>query len=235
MAGSLALSLNDSKDNFIGGMDKNIINSVSDAFSKAFKKGTEKISFPDDIGEKVKEGIEKIDLKEIGSTMAVDALKIGLKKLGIKTSTFNNVKDVFEAVKEGDLKKGLSSGINVAISALKIPQSAKNMIKEGKNLIIEKTFEDELKNVMKKQQNTISRIDKKVIQMEEAFQKNDIKTLDKVYKSLKTDMDKVVPIKDVIERGNSMLNKYELFKNKGNVELSTDELELCDKLSNLSA
>ena len=233
MAGTLALSLNDSKDFSIGGLDKNIISSVSDAFSNAIKKGTEKLNFSDEIGEKVKEGLDKIDLKEIGSTMATDALKIGLKKLGVKSSTFNSVKDVFEAVKEGDLKKGVSSGINAVISSLDIPQSAKSLIKNGKNLIIEKAFEDELKSVMKKQQNTISRIDKKVGQMEEAFQKCDEKTLDKVYKSLKTDLEKVMPIKDVIERGNNMINRYELYKSKGNMELSNEEIELCNKLSNI--
>jgi hypothetical protein len=84
---------------------------------------------------------------------------------------------------------------------------------------------------MKKQQNTISRIDKKCMQMEEAFKTNDIKTLDRVYKTLKSDVQKVMPIKDTIEKGNSMLNRYELYKSKNGKQLSNDELELCQKLA----
>jgi hypothetical protein len=67
--------------------------------------------------------------------------------------------------------------------------------------------------------------------MEEAFQVNDSKTLEKVYKSLKSDVEKVMPIKDVIERGNDMLNRYQLYKNKGEKQLSSDELALCRKLA----
>jgi hypothetical protein len=67
--------------------------------------------------------------------------------------------------------------------------------------------------------------------MEQAFNNNDIKTLDRVYKTLKKDVEAVMPIKDVIERGASMLNRYELYKNKGNVELSEEEIELCKKLA----
>ena len=83
---------------------------------------------------------------------------------------------------------------------------------------------------MKKQQNTISRINNKCIQMEEAFKNNDTKTLDKVYKTLKSDMEKVMPIKNVLERGNTMMNRYELYKNKNGKALTHYELELCQKL-----
>ena len=55
--------------------------------------------------------------------------------------------------------------------------------------------------------------------MEEAFKNNDTKTLDRVYKTLKKDVEAVMPIKDVIDRGSRMLNRYELYKNKGEKEL----------------
>ncbi len=231
MAGSLSLNLNEVKDLALTDNTKNIVSNIGEAFANAVKKGAEKLDYPTNIGSLVKEGFEKINLGEIGEKAVEEALKLGLNKLGIKTSTFNNLKDVFEAVKEGDVKKGFSSGLNVAIDLLKVPQVAKTIIKEGKNIILGKTLDDELQNVMKKQQKTISRIDKKCTQMEEAFKNNDTKTLDKVYKSLKTDVENVMPIKDVIDRGNSMLNRYELFKNKGGVELTKTELELCEKLA----
>jgi hypothetical protein len=230
MAGTLSLDLTKEKGIDLGEKANSIVSNISDAFSNAVKKGTESIKFPDGFAEKVRTGFEKIDLKEIGNSAALSALKTGMNNLGMKTSTFNNLKDIFDAVRSGDLKKGLSSGLNVAISALKVPSTIKNLIKDGKNIILEKTFEDELKTIMKKQQNTISRIDKKCIQMEEAFKNNDTKTLEKTYKSLKNDLEKVMPIQNVILKGNSMVNRYELYKNKGNVALTPDEIELCNKV-----
>ena len=230
MTRTLDLNLNEVKDLSLSKQTKNIVSNIGEAFSNAIKKGTEKLSFPDGMKETVKEGFEKIDLGEIGGKAAETALKVGLNKLGVKTTTFNSVKEIVEAVKEGDLKKGLSAGLNVAINLLKAPQVAKTVLKEGKELILEQTLGDELKNVMKKQQNTISRINSKCEKMEEAFKNNDTKTLDRVYKTLKIDIDKVMPIKDVIERGNDMLNRYELYKNKNGKELTQTELELCRKL-----
>ena len=228
---ALQLNINQEKDIVLEKQSRNILENISDAFSNAVKKGTEKIVLPENWNEKVKEGLEKIDLKGIGEAAVEGALKIGMKNLGMKSSTFTSLKNIFEAVKEGDLKKGLASGLNVAIGALKIPTTAKTLLKNGKNVILDQAFEDELKLVMTKQKNTISRINKKCMQMEEAFQKNDNKTLDRVSKSLRTDLEKVMPIKDVIQKGESILNQYQLYKSKGEKTLTQEEKELCMSLT----
>ena len=184
MANSLSLSLNDMKGLNLDNQAKNIITGIGDAFSNAVKKGTEKLSLPDGMFQKVKEGFEKINLQEIGGKAAESALK----------------------------------------------ESIKTIIREGKNFILEQTMGDELKSLMKKQQNTISRINKKCTQMEEAFKSNDVKTLDRLAKTLKSDVEKVMPIQEVINKGVNMINRYELFKNKNGTELSNTELEICQKL-----
>ena len=231
MNNTLTLNLNEEKEIALEKQSKNILDTISDAFSNAVKKGTELIKLPDNWGEEVKAGLEKIDIKEIGESVVETALKTGLKKLGVKTSTFNSVKGVIDAVKEGDLKQGLDSGMNTVVGLLKIPTSIKTLIKNGKDVILDQVFEDELKTVMTKQKNTISRINKKCIQMEDAFQKNDTKTLDRISKTLRTDLEKVMPIENVIRKGEKILNQYQLYKNKGNKELTQDEVEVCKILS----
>ncbi len=228
MENTLTLELE--KEPQLGKQSTSIISNISEAFGEAIKKGTSQMNFPDNIGEAVKSGLEKIDLKDIGSAAVESALKTGMKNLGMKAGMFNNIKDIFEAIKEGGLKKGLSAGLNVVIGLLKIPTKAKTMIKNGKDLILDSCFEDELKAVMKKQQNTISRINKKCEQMENAFQKGDNKTLERISKTLKSDLEKVMPIAKVIQKGESILNQYELYKNKGKMALSAQEKELCQKL-----
>ncbi|MBR6252458.1 MAG: hypothetical protein IKR04_01240 [Clostridia bacterium] len=231
MAGTLDLSLNNVKNNSLENTSKNIISSIGDAFKNAVTKGTEKLSFPEGMEKTVKEGLEKIDLKEIGGKAAETALKSGMQALGMKSSLFSSVKGVFKAIQEGDLKNGLSNGLNAAIDLVKIPTVAKTILKQGKDMILEQTMGDELKNVMKAQQNTVSRINRKCNQMEEAFKNNDDKTLDRVYKSLKTDMEKVMPIQNVLNKGNDIMNRYELYKNRGTTQVTQVESELLKKLA----
>lgn len=231
MTNTLTLDLNQEKEVNLIENTGNIFSNIGNAFNNAVKKGAEAINFPDNLGEIVKSGLEKIDLKEIGSSAVEEALKTGMKNLGMKTSTFNSLKNIFDAVKDGNLKKGLESGFNIAIGLLKVPTSAKRILKNGKSLILDQIFDDELKTVMTKQKNTISRINKKCTQMEEAFKVDDVKTLDRIAKTLKTDLQKVMPIQEVIEKGEETLNKYQLYKNKGNVQLTQDEKEVCQQLA----
>lgn len=227
------LDLNIEKNNEIILTDesKNIFENVADMFSNVANKIGETIEIPDKYKNIVKEGISKFDFKGIANATAETALRSGMKSLGMKVSTFDDIKGIFEAIKEGDLKKGLSEGIDLAVSLLKIPTAVKSTIKSGKTLILDKAFDDELKTVMEKQKNTISRINKKCDQIEKAIQENDEKTIERISKTLKTDLEKVMPIENVIQRGKKILNECELYKNKGNKELSQTEIELCQKLA----
>ena len=209
----------------------NIFKNVSEAFSNAMKKCEGLLQIPDEYKDVVKDSLDKIDLKELANSATEGALRSGMKSLGMKVSTFDNIKDLFDAIKEGDLKKGLSEGIDLAVATFKIPTALKNTIKSGKTLILDKAFEDELKVVMEKQKNTISRINKKCDQIERAIEENDIKTIEKVSKTLKTDLTKVMPIETVIKRGKEMLNQCELYKNKDIKILSQEEKELCKNLA----
>lgn len=210
---------------------KNIFENIGEAFSNTVNKIGDLIEIPDKYKDIVKDGIGKFDFKGVANAAAESALKSGMKNLGMKVSTFNDIKGVFEAIKEGDLKKGLSDGIDLAMSVVKIPTNVKNVIKSSKTLILDKAFKDELKTVMEKQKNTISRINKKCDQIEKALKENDEKTIERISRTLKTDLSKVMPIENVIQRGKQILNECELYKNKENKELTQMELELCKKLA----
>ena len=227
----LELNLEKNNEIILTEESKNIFTNVADAFSNAVNKIGDIIEIPDKYKDIVKDGIEKFDFKGIANDVTETALKSGMKSMGMKVSTFNDIKGVLEAIKEGDLKKGLSEGIDLAISVLKIPSTVKNTIKSGKTLILDRAFEDELKTVMEKQKNTISRINKKCDQIEKAISENDVKTVERISKTLKSDLNKVMPIERVIQRGKQILNECELYKNKNNKELSQIEVELCKKLA----
>ena len=63
MSEALTLDLNKEKEISLGEQSGNILNNISNAFSNEVKKGTELIDFQDNLGESVKQGLEKIDIK----------------------------------------------------------------------------------------------------------------------------------------------------------------------------
>ena len=87
-----------------------------------------------------------------------------LNKIEKKTNVSKeSILDIASRLKDGNLKEGLDAGLDIVIGALKVPTTAKTLLKSGKSLILDQVFEDELKTVMTKQKNTISRINKKCI------------------------------------------------------------------------
>lgn len=186
---------------------------------------------PEQYENTIRQGIKNFDFKTLAGNAIEMVLKTTLKSMGMQTSTFNSLKDIGQAIKNSDIKKALSGVLDIGVNSLKgVPTTVKSFLKSSKNLILENIFEDELKKVMTKQKNTISRLNKKCSSFEEALNKQDMKEMDKLAKSIKTDLDKVIPIRDVILKSNETLNIYNLIKNKGSYELTNEELELCKKL-----
>lgn len=212
--------------------NKNIISNVSDAFSNAVCKGVDLIELSDELKETVKTEAKSIDFKKIGGQVTEAALRIGTKAMGLNVSTFNSIKEVFEALKAGNLKESLSAAIDVGVDLIKnIPVDAKKLIKSSKDILLGDTLNTELQEVMVKQKNTIDRLNKKCNKFEEALSNNNEKEMSKQVKSIKSELDKVMLIENTIIRARGILNQYELMKNKATVELSETEKEVCEKLA----
>lgn len=234
MSQPLVLELEKGKDFFdiTAKENQNIIESVSTAFSNAVSKGVENIGLDVQYKNVVKEEVKKPDFLEIGKKVGEAALRIGAKAIGINTTTFNNAKELIQALKAGDLKGGLSSALDIGVDLLKgVPSAAKQLIKSSKNEILGVTLDNELKQVMVKQKNTIYRLDKKCNKFEEALNKNDEKEMSRQVKLIKNDLDKVMLIENTITRARGIVNSYELMKNRGATELTEIEKELCQKLA----
>ena len=231
MEQALSLDLNKALELPMIKENQNIVSQVSGAFTNAINKGVEKIGIQDEVKSLIKNESRKGELKSAGAKAVEAALRIGAKAVGLNTSTFNSAKQILEALKAGDLKKGLSSALDIGVDLIKgVPSDAKKLIKSSKNLILGEGFDSELKNVMVKQKNTIDRLDKKCNKFEDAFQKNDEKEMSKQIKSIKTDLDKVMLIEQTINRARGLVNQYDLMRSKGINQLSDTEKEVCQKI-----
>lgn len=213
---------------------KNAITTVSETFNNAVDKGLDNMELENGILSKVKDGFENFNLKEIASDTIDTALKSTLKEIaGIKAKTVDNIKDIGKAIRDSDLKSGLKGVLNIGIDSIKsIPSAVKKLIKEGVDLILGDTFDNELQSVMTKQKNTLARIDKKCDSFDKALKENNEKDMKKYVNSISKDLEKISLISQTIDRGREIINKYELMKNKGSTELTSAEQELCAKLIN---
>lgn len=211
---------------------KNATTTVSETFNNVLDKGLAKLDVEEGFLDKIKNGLEKFDIKKVASDTIDTALKSTLKTVaGVKAKTVDTLQDLGKAIRDADLKGGLKSVINIGIDSIKgIPSSIKNVVTDGIDLILGDTFDDELKKVMTKQKNTLSRIDKKCDEFEKALTENDEKSMKKYANAISKELEKISLISQTIDRGKEIVNRYELMKNKGSTELTSIEQELCKQL-----
>lgn len=211
---------------------RNAVSTVSSTFNRVIDKGLDTLNLEDGMLSKVKKGLEKFDVKKVAADTIDTALKSTLKTVaGVKASTVNSLKDLGKAIRDCDLKGGLKSVVNIGVDSIKgIPSSIKNVVKDGVDLLLGDTFDDELQKVMTKQKNTLGRIDKKCNEFDKAFDAKDEKGMKKYAESISKELEKISLISATIDRGRSIVNKYELMKNKNSTELTSVEQELCNIL-----
>lgn len=228
----MELDLFKNNDFDFGNALKNATTTVSETFNNALDKGLNSLNVEEGFLGKIKDGLEKFDIKKVASDTIDTALKSTLKTVaGVKAKTVDTLQDLGKAIRDADLKGGLKSVLNIGIDSIKaIPSSIKNVVTDGIDLILGDTFDDELKKVMTKQKNTLSRIDKKCDEFEKALTENDEKNMKKYANGISKELEKISLISETIDRGKEIVNKYQLMQNKGSTELTSIEQELCKQL-----
>lgn len=229
------MELNLNKDNkLIDNTElSNAAATVNESLNNAINTELGKMNLQDNVITKVKNGLNNEKTKGLISTTIDGALKAVLKStMNVKARTVNNFKDLGKAIRDSNLKNGLKSALKIGVDSIKgIPTSVKKVVRDGVDLILGDTFDNELQKVMTKNKNTLSRIDKKCNEFEKAFSSNNEKDMKKYANSISKDLDKISLISNTVDRGKEIVNRYELIKNKGSTELSSIERELCEKLT----
>lgn len=229
------MELNLNKDNkLIDNTElSNAATTVNESLNNAINTELGKMNLQDNVITKVKNGLNNEKTKGLISSTIDGALKAVLKStMNVKARTVNNFKDLGKAIRDSNLKNGLKSALKIGVDSIKgIPTSVKKVVRDGVDLILGDTFDNELQKVMTKNKNTLSRIDKKCNEFEKAFSSNNEKDMKKYANSISKDLDKISLISNTVDRGKEIVNRYELIKNKGSTELSSIERELCEKLT----
>jgi len=210
-----------------------------------------------DLGQAINEGVNfgirallpdviEDDIIEIKDSIITDGFKAGVKTaidnavelgksfIGIFTGKFENMSQVKDVVKKGGLIDSVSSildwGIKKAEESGLINKNTANIIKTGKDTILG-TVNNNIENNMTTQIESIEKIDKYVSKWNEYYNKQDFTNMEKQYKKIENELEKIMPLENVINKARVVENLHNLIKNNGkNFNLSKEELELANKL-----
>ena len=158
----------------------------------------------------------------------------GKSTLGLITGNFESIEQIELAVKNGGVIDTVSDIIDLAIdSATKngaIDKDISKLIKKGKKAIV-KDFTKSMSEDLLKEQKTLEKIEKYIYEWKEKYDQKNFEGMEKIYKKIERQINKVIPIKNVVEDSKIIENLHNLIKNNdGKFELSEEELELAKKL-----
>lgn len=218
----------DSKELSDKGIDKTI-GDVTKTLEFNIEKEIQKLKLDESVFQK----FSKSKLMDVVK-VAIEAVLKGVlkKKFGINYSTFNDMKNAINDVMDGNLKDALKQSSDVAVDNIKILDgTTRTTIKTVKNAVIDKTIDSEKYEIVNKQTKILNRISKNCEEFNEALKINDSEIIKKRATSIKNDMQKILPIRETIVQAQCVLDKYALWQNKGNKELTIEENELIEKLN----
>lgn len=224
------LNINNEQNKFVNSTIGKVINNAIDM-------GLRHV-LPDLIEEEVidvKDSLIKNGLKEGIKTAVENAINIGKSAIGIVTGNFENISQIKKAVEQGGLIDSVSEAIDFATkkaqSAGIIDRNVGNLIKSGKNSIlnnVSSSIEKELIN----QEKNIEKLEKYSENWKEYYNNKDFNGMQKEYNKIKEKLKEIIPIEQTIKNARIIETLHNLIKNKGiDFNLSKEEIELVQKLN----
>ncbi len=182
----------------------------------------------------IKDSIITDGFKEGIKTAIDNAVDLGKSFLGIFTGKFENISQIKEAIKKGGLIDSISNVLDWGIKKAKtnklIKSSTANLIKKGKNIILN-NVSDNIENNLDSQVESVEKIDKYIEKWKSYYEEKDFTNMDKQFKKIEKELEKVLPLENIITKARQLENIHNLIKNNGkNFNLSQEELELANKL-----
>lgn len=231
-----------------------LVKNIGETFNEEKEENRPKSKLEDSIKnigtsleENIKFEIDKLDLNEsiwqkISKSEVMDVVKVAIeavikgvlkKKFDVNYSTFNDMKDGLNSFMNGDLKNALKETSDAALGKIeKLDGTVKTVIKTIKNSVIDKVVNTEEYELINKQTKILNKISKNCEKFNDAMEKNDEKTMKSKVNAIKKDMKEILPIRETISKAQGIIDRYELWQNKGKEPLTKEETELIEKLNN---
>lgn len=162
-------------------------------------------------------------------------INTGKSALGIITGEFENISQIELAIKKGgiidSISKLLDYTINIMSNKNLINKSTATLIKNGKNSIIS-SISDKIEKTLTDQLKAVEKLEKYCENWNIAYGIQDVSGMEKSYKNIKNNLEKIVPLENIITKARTIENINNLIKNNNyNFNLSDEQLELSKKFA----
>ena len=164
-----------------------------------------------------------------------NTIDFGKSAIGIFTGNFENMTQVRTAVADGGIIDTVSNVLDEVINKTYelgyINKSVSSVIKNGKNVLLE-NISSNIKKELDDQTNSIEKLERYVNNWKEYFENKDFEGMTKEYNKIKKQLDKIIPLDNILKETREVEVVHNLIKNNGqNFDISNLEIELAEKLS----
>ena len=182
----------------------------------------------------LKDNLFNYGLKEGISKTITDTIELGKSAIGIVTGNFENINQIQKTIQKGGLLDSISGVLDTIVNKVNkqglINNSVANTIREGKNIILN-NVQGNIEKEFLKQENGLENLETHINRWKEGFERKDIETMNKEYKTIEKELKNLIPIEKTIREANTIKNIQNIIKNNGgNLDLTNEELKLAEKL-----
>lgn len=182
----------------------------------------------------IKNALFENGLKEGIKTAIDSAIDFGKSALGIFTGNFENIDQINMTIGNGGIIDSVSNVIdktsNKACEKGFIDSNINSIVKKGKNIILDNISN----NIMKELENqtySVDKLERYIKSWKENYENRDFEGMQKEYKKIKNQLNKVVPLENLIKEARDVENIHKLISNNGhNFDISDIEKEIIKKL-----
>ena len=184
---------------------------------------------------KIKDTILNEGFKEGLNTAIDEAVDLGKSAIGIVTGKFDDVSQMQKAVENGGIIDTISKGIDTAINEVhekgKLNDTISNVIKKGKNLILD-NISSNIEEMIVEQGNEISKFETSINEWKKGYENKDFDLMEKEMKNINKYLEKIMPLENIIKEARLVENVHNLIKNNNkNFEINEVELEAANVLA----
>ena len=170
---------------------------------------------------KIKDTILNEGFKEGLNTAIDEAVDLGKSAIGIVTGKFEDISQMQKAVETGGIIDTISKGLDTAINKVnekgKLNDSISNVIKKGKNLILD-NISSNIEEMIVEQGNEISKFETSINEWKKGYENKYL--------------EKIMPLENIIKEARLVENVHNLIKNNNkNFEINEVELEAANVLA----
>ena len=206
-------NINVEKNNFLNSVLGKTINTAIDIGLRAI--------LPDLIENQVidiKNALLQNGLKSGIDTAVNSAINLGKSAVGIVTGNFENMDQVKIAVGNGGIVDTVSNVLDKAINTTYrrgyIDKTVTSIIKNGKNVLLN-NITNNIKSELDQQTNSVEKLEKYINNWKECYNKEDFEGMTKEYNKIRTQINKVIPLENILKETRKVETLHELIKNNG--------------------